>query len=239
MKKEQKLFWKCLWKYETYNQLTTMRKTKVLIADDHPLFRKGLGSLIMEEQDYDLVGEASNGTEVVDKTLELKPDIVIMDIVMPEMDGMLAAENIKKRLPDTKIIFLSMHQQKEYVLRIYRSGAEGYVLKDFVAEELMVAINTVREGKRYICPNIADYFVEEYINLTKDNGIDLSGSLTLREKEVLGFIVGGKTNKEISEKLDVSLDTIKSHRNSIMRKLGVHNLDSLIKKALDNGFHPV
>ena len=215
-----------------------MKKTKVIIADDHPLFRKGLGALITEEPDYELVGEANNGIEAVDMTMEIKPDIIIMDIVMPDMDGMLAAEIIKKRQPDTKIIFLSMHQQKEYVLRVYRSGAEGYVLKDFVAEELLVALNSVRDGKRYVCPSVAEYFVEEYINLTRGKDSDLIGSLTLREKEVLGFVVGGKTNKEISERLDVSLDTIKSHRNSVMHKFGVHDVESLTRLAIQNGYYP-
>ena len=215
-----------------------MKKTTVLIADDHPLFRKGLGSLITEEPDYDLVGEVSNGIEAVDKTMELKPDIVIMDIVMPDMDGMLAAEIIRKKQPDIKIIFLSMHQQKEYVLRVYRSGAEGYVLKDFVADELLVALNSVRDGKRYVCPSVAEYFVDEYVNLTKDKDLDLAGSLTLREKEVLGLIISDKTNKEISERLNVSLDTIKSHRNSIMHKFGVHDVNTLTELAIKNGFYP-
>jgi DNA-binding NarL/FixJ family response regulator len=215
-----------------------MNKTTVLIADDHPLFRKGLGSLIEEEPDYDLVGEVSNGVEAVDKAMAIKPDIVIMDIVMPDMDGMLAAEIIRKKQPEIKIIFLSMHQQKEYVLRVYRSGAEGYVLKDFVAEELMLALNRVRDGKRYVCPSVAEYFVEEYINLTREKDLDLIGSLTLKEKEVLGFIVGGKTNKEISERLNVSLDTIKSHRNSIMHKFSVHDVESLTKLAIENGYYP-
>jgi DNA-binding NarL/FixJ family response regulator len=215
-----------------------MKKTTVLIADDHPLFRKGLGSLITEEPDYDLVGEVSNGIEAVDKTMELKPDIVIMDIVMPDMDGMLAAEIIRKKQPDIKIIFLSMHQQKEYVLRVYRSGAEGYVLKDFVADELLIALNSVRDGKRYVCPSVAEYFVDEYVNLTKDKDFDLAGSLTLREKEVLGLIISDKTNKEISERLNVSLDTIKSHRNSIMHKFGVHDVNTLTELAIKNGFYP-
>jgi DNA-binding NarL/FixJ family response regulator len=215
-----------------------MNNTTVLIADDHPLFRKGLGSIILDEPDYDLVGEVSNGIEAVDKTMELKPDIVIMDIVMPEMDGMLAAEIIRKKQPDIKIIFLSMYQQKEYVLRVYRAGADGYVLKDFVADELLAAMNSVRDGKRYICPSVAEYFVEEYINLAKNKGLDLAGSLTLREKEVLGLIISDKTNKEISDKLNVSLDTIKSHRNSIMHKFGVHDVNSLTKLAIKSGFYP-
>ena len=215
-----------------------MKKIKVLIADDHPLFRKGLSSLITEEPDYELVGEASNGMEAVDKAWELKPDIVIMDIVMPEMDGMLATEHIKKRLPDTKIIIISMHQQKEYALRLYRIGADGYVLKDFVAEELLDALKSVSEGNRYVCPSVADYFVEEYINLAKEQDNDLFGLLTLREKEVLGFIIGGKTNKDISEKLNVSLDTVKSHRNSLMHKLKVHDVASLTKLAVQKGFYP-
>jgi two-component system response regulator NreC len=214
-----------------------MKKTTVLIADDHPLFRKGLGSFITEELDYDLVGEASNGIEAVDKAMELKPDIVIMDIAMPDMDGMIAAENIKKKQPDIKIIFLSMHQQKEYVLRIYRSGAEGFVLKDFVAEELLVALNTVRDGKCYVCPSVAMYFVEEYINLIKEKDLDLIGLLTSREKEILGLIIRNKTNKQVSEILDVGLETIRSHRNSIMHKFGVHDQESLIRLAINNGFY--
>ena len=213
-----------------------MEKVKILIADDHPLMRNGIKARISNEPDYSLVGEAGNGVEVIEKVLQLKPDIVIMDIVMPRMDGILATEQIKKSSPQTKVIILSMYKQAEYAYRAFHAGAEGYMLKENISDELIKAISYVREGKRYICPIIAEYFAEEYIQHSIINSSDPFYSLSLREKEVLRLIVEGKTNRKIAENLFISISTVKSHRHSIMKKLGVHDIASLTKLAVEKGF---
>ncbi|MEE9591520.1 MAG: response regulator transcription factor, partial [Thermodesulfobacteriota bacterium] len=168
-----------------------MKKAKILIVDDHPIVRNGLKSILSRNPDYLLVGEAENGEEAYKKVLELKPDIVVLDIVMPRLGGIQVAERIKKFHPKTKIIILSMYKQKEYALCALRAGVDGFVLKDQASERLLDALDSVRAGKRYICPDVARYLAEEYIQFTKNNTLDPFYSLSLREKEVLSLIVEG------------------------------------------------
>jgi two-component system response regulator NreC len=213
-----------------------MDKIKVLIADDHPIVRAGIRALLSNEPDYEVVGEADDGSEAVDKASQLSPDVVIMDIVMSPMDGILATERIKKTRPKTKVIVLSMYKQKEYVLRAFRAGAEGYMLKDIISEELLNALHCIKEGKRYVCPSIAEYFVEEYLDYSQKESDNPFDSLSLREQEVLHHILEGRPNSEIAKTLFISLATVKTHRNSIMHKLDVHDVASLTRLAVQYSF---
>ena len=213
-----------------------MDKIKVLIADDHPIVRAGIKALLSKEPDYEVVGEADDGSEAVDKASQLSPDVVIMDIVMSPMDGILATERIKRTRPKTKIIVLSMYKQKEYVLRAFRAGAEGYMLKDIISEELLNALHCIKEGKRYVCPSLAEYFVEEYLDYSQMESDNPFDSLSSREQEVLHLILEGRPNSEIAKTLFISLATVKTHRNSIMHKLDVHDVASLTRLAVQYSF---
>ena len=213
-----------------------MEKIKVLIVDDHPIVRDGIKAILSQEADYEVVGEAGDGKEAVEKVSQLKPDVIIMDIVMSPVDGLLATERIKKARPGAKVIILSMHKQKEYALRAFRSGAEGYVLKDLVSEELIQALHTIREGKNFVCTGVAEYFVEEYIQHPQIDSDNPAHVLSLREQEVLRLILDGKTNTEIAAALFISRATVKTHRNAIMHKLNVHDVASLTRLAVQKGF---
>ncbi|MFQ5579993.1 MAG: response regulator [Nitrospiria bacterium] len=212
-----------------------MKKTTLLIVDDHPIYREGVTAIISKQPDYKKVGEAEDGKEALEKVLRIKPDIVIMDVVMPRIDGLLATEMIKKSAPKTKILILSMYQQKEYIFRAFRSGADGYISKSNRFDELLFALKQVRTGRRYASPLIADFLLEEYCQAKKSFHYNLIDSLSLREKEILRFIVEGESSREISELLCLSLATIKTHRNTIMKKLDVHNLASLTRYCLEKG----
>ncbi len=213
-----------------------MKKIRILIADDHPIVREGISAKLSKEPHYVVVGEASDGMEALKKVSQLKPDIVIMDIMMPLMDGILATEHIKKSTPQIKVIILSMHKRQEYALRAFQTGADGYVLKENASKEIVNAIKSVFGGKRYICPSIAHYLAEEYIQSSKVNSFNPFDSLSLREKEVLRLLAEGKKNKEIADILFITNYTVKTHRHNIMQKLAVHDLASLVRFAIQNDF---
>jgi DNA-binding NarL/FixJ family response regulator len=213
-----------------------MEIINILIADDHPIVREGISARLSRQADCLMVGEANNGLEAVSAAASLKPDIVIMDIMMPQMDGILATEHIKKSAPGIKIIILSMHKRKEYIMRAFQAGADGYILKENVSKEIVDAVKSVLKGERYICHAVSQYLAEEYIHLTGNDRLSPLNTLTLREKEVLTMLVQGMQNREIAEALFISISTVKTHRNNLMQKLGVHDLACLVRFAVQHGF---
>ena len=209
---------------------------KVLIADDHTIFREGMRSLLQKELNIKIVGEANNGREAVKLTLELKPDIVVMDITMPDLNGMEATRKIKKVIPQIKIICLSMHSDRRYVVDMFRAGASGYLIKSCAYKELTDAINIVAANQTYISPQIAHIVVDESISrqkTTKKKAI--KSTLTPREREILQLIAEGKNTKYIAHHLHRSTKTVETHRRNIMRKLKVKSVAELTKYAINEG----
>ncbi|WP_340200644.1 response regulator transcription factor [Ascidiimonas sp. W6] len=212
---------------------------QIVLADDHALVRDGIRALLEEETDLEVIGEVSNGKEAIALVLEKQPDILIIDIRMPEMDGIQTVENLNKNKTDVKCIILSMHDSEEYILNSVKAGASGYLLKDTDKTEFIKAIHVVSEGGKYFSGDISNVLVnnllsqekqtkvEEVTEKSKSNPFDL----TNKELQVIKLILAGYTNKEISEKLEKSKRTIETHRFNLMRKMQVKNLIELSKKA--------
>jgi DNA-binding NarL/FixJ family response regulator len=211
-------------------------RVKVLLVDDHTILREGIRSLLSLEPDIEVVGEARDGLEAVEQVPRTKPDVVIMDMVMPRMNGLEATRQIKKRFPDVRILILSMYDDDEYVLQIIQAGASGYVLKRVATEELVNAIREVYKGSSFLYPPIAAKLIDDYVRRVKGSAAGESHeALTVREREVLKLIAEGNTNHEIAEILCVSKKTVESHRANIMRKLDLHDVTELVKYALRKG----
>lgn len=215
------------------------KTTRIVLADDHSLVRDGIRALLEEEKDLEVIGEASNGKEAVAMVQEKQPDLLIIDIRMPEMNGIEAAEILKNLGVATKCIILSMHDSEEYILKSVSAGASGYLLKDTGKAEFLKAIHTVKEGGKYFSGDISNVLVNNILNPVKTN-IDSSATqktpdntfdLTGKELQILELVLSGLTNKEISEKLGKSKRTIETHRFNLMRKMDVKNLIDLSKKA--------
>lgn len=210
-----------------------IKKIKVLLVDDHPVVRKGLHSCLANRDNLKIVGEASNGTEALQKVKELDPDVVLMDINMPGMDGLEVTETLRKDSPRTRVLVLSVHDTREYVMRIVKAGARGYVLKDTPPEELVQAIETVNAGEAYFSPSVARIALNQYV-AESDSNSPLT-RLSEREREVLVQIAEGKSNKEIASHLNIGVRTVETHRERIMRKLDIHSVAGLTKFAIANG----
>ncbi len=210
-------------------------KIRILIVDDHKIIRQGLRSLLDNESDMEVLGEAQNGRDAVKLAGELKPDIVIMDVSMPDLNGMEASRQILSNFSDTKIIALSIHSDNLFVAEMLKSGASGYLLKDCAFEELSRAIRTVMAGKKYLSPVISGVVVEDYLHhLSKGNA--RSGQvLTDREREVLQILAEGKTTKQIALKLHISVKTVETHRRQMMNKLDLYSVAELTKYAVRKG----
>ena len=211
-------------------------KTRVLLADDHKIFREGLRSLLEKFSEIEVVGEAENGIEAVRIAIQLSPDVVIMDIAMPEMNGIEATRQIVNKTADrVKVLCLTMHADARYAAEMLTVGASGFLLKDCSSEEVLEAITSIRHGRTYFSQFIRDSLMIDYIDFLKgDKRLSLS-ILTDREKEVLGFIAEGKTVKEIASRLSLSPKTIEAHRKNIMDKLEINNIPELVKYALREG----
>lgn len=208
-------------------------QTTVLLADDHAVVRDGLRALLESGQDLQVVGVAGNGREAVTEAQRLHPDIVIMDIAMPELDGVEATRRIAEKCPDTRVLILSMYLSAEHIHRALQAGAQGYVLKESAGEEVVEAIRALRAGKRYLSHRITETMIDDYLR----DGTNVSplDSLSLRERDVLQLVVEGNTNVAIAQKLSLSPKTVETYRARIMRKLKVRDTVELVKFAMRHG----
>jgi two-component system nitrate/nitrite response regulator NarL len=211
----------------------TKQKIKILVADDHPVVRKGLQMCLAKQERLKILGEAVDGDDAVQKTKELKPDVLLLDISMPKLNGLAVTEMLRKEVPGTRILILSVHSNKEYVFRVIQAGAHGYVSKEASPEELLEAIEAVHSGETFFSPEIAQAALNQLIS----NGgkKEPFAQLTVREREVLVLIAEGKSNKEIASALNVGVRTIETHRERIMRRLNIHSVAGLTKFAIANG----
>lgn len=206
---------------------------RILLADDHAILRRGLKALLEREADMDVVGEAADGRETLKQVEELRPDVVVLDITMPNLNGIEAARQIQAKGWGTAIIILSMHSDEGYVLRALRAGARGYLLKDTVEAELIRAIQAVAGGKAYFSPEVSKLLVEDYVQGMQERGIDDSYELlTPREREVLQLLAEGKSSKDIARLLELSVYTVDTHKSNLMQKLSLHSMAELILYAV-------
>jgi DNA-binding NarL/FixJ family response regulator len=207
-----------------------------VIAEDHTILREGLRALLCADPEFDVVGEAGDGLEAIRCVDNLTPDLVLMDLSMPRMDGLGAIKEIKKHNPETKIIALTVHKTEEYVLTTLQAGADGYVLKDATHSELVMAIKNVLTGKRYLSPAVSEKVIVGYLEGKKTvKEKSAWDTLTQREREILKLIAEGYKNKEIADYLCISLKTVEKHRANLMSKLDLHNAAALTAFALEKG----
>lgn len=207
------------------------RGITILLADDHSMVRQGFRRILESQADMEIVGEAANGREALEKSAELKPDVVVMDVAMPELNGIEATRRLTEASPRTRVLALSMHKDAVYVREILRAGARGYLLKDAIDADLVAAVRAVARGDAFLAPAIADSVLTDYRQHVTDP-IDL---LTSREREVLQMIAEGKTNKEIANDLKLSVYTVDAHRGRIMEKLNLHSTGELVRFAVRKG----
>jgi len=212
-----------------------LKDTRILLADDHQIVRDGVRSLIEALDGYTVVGEASNGRTAVSLVSELRPDVVVMDVGMPDLNGIDAAKQICDAEPTTKIVALSMLSDGRFVRRMFQAGASAYLLKECAFDELKLAIDTVLRGKTYVSPGVGQVVVEQYVQDGRSGSSEAFASLTPREREVLQLLAEGGTTKEIAADLFVSVKTIETHRQHIMQKLGTRSIAELTKFAIREG----
>ena len=205
---------------------------RILLADDHTILRDGIRSLLEDEQDMQVVGEAEDGHAAVKMTAQLEPDVVVMDIAMPLLNGLEATRQIKRSHPQVKVLILTMHENEEYIRQVLATGAMGYILKDAAARELLGAIRAVHQGEAVLSPAITRLVIEDYLRWGEPQPEPVSNGLSAREREVLQLIAEGYTNKQIGEILCISVKTVQAHRNSLMQKLDLHDRGELIKYAI-------
>ncbi len=209
--------------------------TTILLADDHRIVREGLRTLLSQQPEMEVVGEAADGREAVSQALLLRPGVVVMDIAMPELNGVEATRLILAELPGTRIVALSMYADRRFVAEVLRAGALGYVLKDGAFEELALAIRTTLAGKTYLSPSIAGLVVEELVRKASTPGSPSLASLTPRERQVLKLLAGGKRPREIAQELEISSKTVEVHKQNLMNKLEIHSAAELTRFAIREG----
>lgn len=208
---------------------------KIILADDHNVLREGLKSLLNQQQDFEVIGEADNGRDAVRLTKKLEPDIVVLDIGMPNMNGIQATQHIVAEVPDTKVLALSMHSDHQFVVKMLQAGASGYMLKDCAYEELISAVRDITAGKFYLSKDVTGVVINNYINMIQAVDAVSHPTLTSRERETLQLIAEGKSTAETANLLNVSPKTIETHRKNMMDKLDIHNIADLTKYAVREG----
>jgi len=214
-----------------------VKKLRILLADDHGLVRRGARAILDSRQGWKVVGEAANGREAVQKAIELKPDVAVVDIGMPELDGVEVTRQIREAVPDTKVLVLTMHESDHMVRRALEVGACGYLLKSDLTECLAQAVKVVSQGKRFLTPRVSEIVLEGFLKPRGQHqqGEGAGARTTPRELEIMRLLAEGKTNKEISAQLGITVRTVETHRAKIMLKLGLHSLAELIHYALGHG----
>jgi DNA-binding NarL/FixJ family response regulator len=207
---------------------------RILITDDHQLFREGIMNLLAASPQIEIVGQAENGQEAIEKAKMLKPDIVIMDLTLPIINGVDATRILHKELPQTKVLVLSMHAEKNYIKEALEAGAFGYLFKDCTYDQLIDAINTVYQGKKYLSNKITEVLIQDYLNKEEEN-TDNDQDLSERESEILKLIADGKSTREIADLLFISVKTVGTHKQHILEKLNLKSTAGLIKYAIKKG----
>ncbi len=213
-----------------------MEKRRIVIAEDHTILREGLRALLSSDPDFDVVGEAEDGREAIHVVESLTPDLVLMDLSLPRMNGMDAIREIKRRCPKTRVLALTVHRTEEYILATLRAGADGYVLKDATHTELVMGIKSVLTGKPYLSPGVSDKVIQGYLEGRKTLRSHTPWeTLTQREREILKLIAEGYKNREIADYLYISVKTVEKHRANLMKKLDLHNTPALTAFAMEKG----
>jgi two-component system response regulator NreC len=211
-------------------------KIRVLVVDDHTILRVGLRMMLNAQPDIEVVGEASDGNAAVTEALRLSPDVILMDIAMPDCNGIEATRQVKRVLPETRVLVLTMHENEEYLFQTLRAGASGYILKEAADTELITAIRAVSSGRFYLSPSAQSIMVGDYLQRVRSGEEhDSYSALTEREREILKLVAEGYTNNQIAERLTISPKTVDTHRTHIMDKLNLHSRAELVKYAMRRG----
>lgn len=209
---------------------------RIVLADDHTIMRSGLRAVLERYPDMQVVGEGADGREAIECVDDQQPDVIVMDVAMPNLNGIEAARQISAKHPRVAIVVLSMHSDESYVLRALKAGARGYLLKDSAEADLITAIRAVSEGKAFFSPAISRMLVDDYMRQLQQRGVEDSYELlTTREREILQLLAEGKSNKDIARLLDLSLYTVETHRGNIMQKLNLHGIPELMLYAIRKG----
>ena len=213
-----------------------MKKLRILLADDHTVMRTGLRTLLERQPNLEVVGETENGRQTVELSASLKPDVLVMDVGMPILNGIEATKQIVDQCSTTAVVILSMHSDEAYVMRALKAGARAYLLKDSAAADLIGAIEAVSQGKSFFSPKVSRILAEDYVRVLKQRGAaDSYELLTSREREILQLLTEGKTNKAVATVLNISLYTVETHRSHILQKLNLHNSAELVLYAVRKG----
>lgn len=215
-----------------------MSAIRILVAEDHTVVREGLCTLLKAQPDFHVVGEVEDGLQVITTVESLRPDVLVLDLMLPGLNGLEVARQVRRRSPQTRVVILSMHSTEAYVVEALRAGALGYILKKSSSAELVHAIREATAGQRYLSPSLSNLLIDAYIRKVEHETLEPYDTLTAREREVLHLVAAGHTNSEIAARLSISPRTAERHRANMMRKLNLHNHTDLIRYALQRGILP-